>query len=141
MTERKYKQRGYMENEREAREKPREQPRVERDGPRGRGLGAPTATVWRCRVCGSRQQVAGQVPHDATCSQCGSDLHTCSNCVHFDTSRPNECRRPVLVRIATKGKRNECDMYTPASTQEFASDRVATHSDPRAAFDALFKKK
>jgi hypothetical protein len=141
MSERKYRQRGYMEREAKPEHEERKQPKVERDGPRGRGLGAPTATVWRCRVCGARQQTSGGISRDATCGQCGNDLHTCSNCNHFDGSRPNECRQPVLIRIAAKSKRNDCELFVPASSQEFAADRVATHSDPRAAFDALFRKK
>ncbi len=150
MPDRKYRQRGYMDEEpREEASRPSEQkPRERPEGPRGRGLGAPTATVFRCRMCGTRQQLSGQVTADATCSSCGNDLHTCSNCVHFDTSKPNECRRPVLQRITNKTKRNTCELFTPNTVQEFASDRPATAaadgtvvSSPRAAFDALYKKK
>ena len=50
----------------------------------------------------------------------------------FDTSRPNECRRPILVRISSKTKRNECELFAPNTIQEFTSDRAATTSDPRA---------
>jgi len=146
MSERKYRHRGYQEGSRDEERKPRPTPgpRPDRlDGqPRGRGLGAPTATVFRCRVCGEKVQVTGAVALDATCFKCSNDLHTCSNCVHFDTSRPNECRRPVLVRITSKSKRNECELYAPNTIQEFTTDRAAVaSSDPRAAFDALFKKR
>jgi hypothetical protein len=147
MTDRKYRQRGYMERDGERQQqgggersqRPREKP----EGPRGRGLGSPTASAWRCKVCGARQEIVGTVSVDATCSGCGGDLHTCSNCAHFDTSRPNECRKPVTVRVANKTRRNSCDLFAPATAQEFASDRSAASptNDPRAAFDALFKKK
>ncbi len=122
---------------------PRERP----EGPRGRGLGAPTATVVRCRMCGTKQQLAGPLGPEATCTSCGNDLHTCSNCVHFDTSKPNECRKPVLTRVTNKTRRNTCELFTPNTVQEFASDKPAagpggpSPSSPRAAFDALFKKK
>ena len=142
MEDRKYKQRGYMEREPRTERKPAPQgPRERPEGPRGRGLGAPTATTFRCRVCGSKQQLAGPLPQDATCFDCNNDLHTCSNCVHFDGSRPNECRKPVLQRIVAKGKRNACELFAPNTIQEFASDQAAPSSDPRAAFDALFKKR
>jgi hypothetical protein len=147
MDERKYRHRGYQDSgQRE--ERPRSAPfpsgpRPERlEGqPRGRGLGAPTDTVFRCRVCGDKQQVAGAVKLDETCFRCKADLHTCSNCVHFDTARPNECRKPVLVRIQSKTKRNTCELYAPNTIQEFGQDRAAASSDPRAAFNALFKKR
>jgi len=142
MEERKYKQRGYMESEpREERKPAAQRPREKPEGPRGRGLGAPTATTFRCRVCGSKQQLAGTLAPDATCFDCNNDLHTCSNCVYFDGSRPNECRKPVLQRVAAKGKRNTCELFAPNTIQEFAADQVAPSSDPRAAFDALFKKR
>ena len=150
MSDRKYKQRGYQDEERhEQPQRPTEErPRERPEGPRGRGLGAPTATVFRCRMCGTRQQLAGLLPFDAACSSCGNDLHTCTNCVHFDTSKPNECRKPVPQRVTNKTRRNGCELFTPNTVQEFASDRPANNaangtvvSSPRAAFDALFKRK
>lgn len=144
MSDRKYRQRGYQDSDRPAERRPEPQqqgPRERPEGPRGRGLGAPTETVFRCRICGSKQRLAGVVPLEATCAECGNDLHTCSNCLHFDTSRPQECRKPVLQRVESKAKRNVCQLFTPNTVQEFGSDVRAVSSDPRAAFDALFRKK
>ena len=147
MAERKYRHQGYQDSgKREERPRPspgQQGPRPDRlEGqPRGRGLGAPTDTVFRCRVCGEKQQIAGAVKFDEACFRCRADLHTCSNCAHFDTSRPNECRKPVLFRFDSKTKRNTCDLYAPNTIQEFSQDRVAASADPRAAFNALFKKK
>jgi len=143
MSDRKYRHRGYQDGEpREERKPPRpEGPRERPEGPRGRGLGAPTETVFRCRLCGAKQKLSGPLAFDATCISCEKDLHTCSNCVHFDTSRPNECRKPVLVRITNKTARNTCELYSPNTVQEFTSDRAPASSSPRDAFDALFKKR
>lgn len=144
VSERKYRHRGYQDS---GRTEPKPRPPQDRpkpdisQGPRGRGLGAPTQSAFRCRVCGTKQAVVGPVGAEATCSSCGNDLHTCSNCVYFDGARPNECRKPVLVRIVAKTKRNTCELYAPNTIQEFASDAVAKSADPRAAFDALFRKK
>ncbi len=153
MSDRKYSHRGYQDEDRrderrEDRRPPDAGPRERPEGPRGRGLGAPTVSVSRCRVCGTRQQVSGPVALDAVCASCGGDLHTCSNCAYFDTSRPNECRKPILQRVTNKTKRNACELFAPSTVQEFASDRPAAAApdgsmvdSPRAAFDALFKKK
>jgi hypothetical protein len=142
MSDRKYKQRGYMDDApREERRPAPHGPRPKPEGPRGRGLGAPTETVFRCRVCGAKQVLSGALGSEATCSSCGHDLHTCSNCVHFDTSRPNECRRPVTQRVASKTRRNACELFSPNTVQEFGADKAAVSNDPRAAFDALFSKK
>ncbi len=142
MSERKYKHRGYQDSgPREERRPAPSGPRPKPEGPRGRGLGAPTETVFRCRVCGAKQVLSGALGSEATCASCGNDLHTCSNCVAFDTSRPNECRKPVLQRVASKAKRDTCESFAPNTVQEFGADKAAVTNDPRAAFDALFSKK
>ncbi len=153
MSDRKYRHSGYQDEERR---EPRQEsqrpgdrgPRERPEGPRGRGLGAPTVTVFRCRICGTRQRLEGTVALDAVCASCGNDLHTCSNCIHFDTSRPKECRKPVPERVTNKSRRNACELMTPNTVQEFASDRPspaaggeAAGSPSRAAFDALFNRK
>lgn len=131
-----------MESERKE-QRPSSQPRPRpgpEQGPRGRGLGAPTETVFRCRVCGAKQRVTAVLAADAICVGCGNDLHTCSNCVHFDTSARFECRKPVTERVGSKIKRNTCALFSPNTVQEFAPEPAAPAS-PRDAFDALFKKK
>src|SRR3954467_13180686 len=92
----KYRQRGYKDSERsEARRGSAPQgPREKKEGPRGRGLGAPTATAFRCGACGERQ-VSAEVAMEAVCGKCGQSLHTCSNCIHFDTSTRWECRQTI----------------------------------------------
>jgi hypothetical protein len=75
------------------------------------------------------------------CPKCKSDLHSCKNCTHFDTSARFECRQPIAERIKKKDMANSCTFYQPRHTVE----RETTTSpekmtDARAAFDKLFKK-
>ena len=142
----KYRQRGYQDSDRRD-ERPRpglQGPREKKDGPRGRGLGAPSESVFRCAACGEKQLLMPDepLPLDATCRKCNADLHTCSNCVSFDTGVRWECRRhpEVPARVPKKRDRNECPLFTPKLAQEFAkdSDKPAP-GDARSAFDALFK--
>jgi hypothetical protein len=153
--DRKYRQRGYQDSgERRSPKGPRgpaggQPPRPKPEGPRGRGLGAPTENVFRCAACGAKRLVSAAAGHpdalavDSTCARCGADLHTCTNCVHFDTGSRWECRRnaELPARVAKKSARNDCALFTPKMAQEFGADRdrPAGPSDPRAAFDALFK--
>ncbi len=141
MSERKYRQRGYMDDERSESRSRGSGPRPRREGPRGRGLGAPTATVFRCARCGGEQSLAAAVPFDATCGGCGSDLHTCTNCRHFDSSAPNQCRETIPAPVPAKARRNRCELFAPRTTREFGAEsaRADDPEDPRAAFDALFK--
>ncbi|HVT59153.1 MAG TPA: hypothetical protein VHR45_12215 [Thermoanaerobaculia bacterium] len=146
--ERKYRQRGYQDSDRGARPArgTPPAPREKREGPRGRGLGAPTESVFRCNACGEKRTVstdsasAAYLGTDATCGRCGADLHTCTNCVHFDTGSRWECRQFAAIpeRIAKKSARNCCPVFAPKTVQEFGADRDHP-TDPRAAFDALFK--
>jgi predicted RNA-binding Zn-ribbon protein involved in translation (DUF1610 family) len=151
MSDRKYRQSGYQDSDRERpREKPAAGPKTQdpAKGPRGRGLGAPTATVFRCATCGKKIEFAeAAVATDLTCPHCGADLHTCTHCASFDSGVRNECRQggatlpdgSTLVRIAKKRQRNECTLFAPRTTQEFAKEETRAPDDPRAAFDALFK--
>jgi hypothetical protein len=139
VTDRKYRQQGYMDEG--GAEKPRggrpSGPRPRREGPRGRGLGAPTAEVFRCAVCGQQSAAPGAGETTAGCSSCGADLHSCTNCLHFDSSAPLECRKPVSKRIGGKAKSNMCELFEAKVTKEFGSDS-GRPDDPKAAFDALF---
>ena len=149
MSDRKYRQSGYQDS---PKERPRDKPSGPRQpdparGPRGRGLGAPTASVFRCAACGKKIELSADLPLDATCPHCRADLHTCTHCASFDSGARNECRQGGAtlpdgrreVKIAKKTKRNECTLFAPRTTQEFAKDETRAPDDPRAAFDALFK--
>ncbi len=145
MSDRKYRQRGYDDDRRFAPESgsgPRARPRQEpRGGPRGRGLGAPKKSILKCSRCGAP---VGSVPdHEDSCKSCGSDLHTCTNCRHFDSAALNECRQPVETRVTAKAKNNECGFFEPKWLQESASDVAPGDTKPdardaKAAFDELF---
>ena len=135
MTARKYQQRGYQEDgERDLRTPGR--PRDRSEGPRGRGLGAPTSSVFKCSRCGA--SLTEGVSPGAVCTRCGSDLHTCTNCRHFDAAAPLECRKPIEKRITAKAKDNECELFESKMVQEFASESEPTAASAKSAFDDLF---
>jgi hypothetical protein len=139
MSDRKYRQRGYQDSEPRRAQKPSPMPGPKPEGPRGRGLGAPTTEVFRCSHCGDRVAFLDDLPPESKCGKCGEDLHTCSNCRHFDPASPNECREPVAARVVKKTKRNECELFAAKRTVEFDQEK-REGSDPRSAFDALFKR-
>ena len=137
MSERKYGQRGYMEDEPREKRSRRQGPRERPEKPRGRGLGVPTRSVFKCSRCGTSLPTSKAIATDATCPECGDDIHTCTNCSQFDTSARFECRQELSEPVLKKAKRNECELFSPKTTQEFDSDQP-TPGDARAAFDALF---
>lgn len=137
---RRYRQRGYQEDEAPERSRGHaDGPRPQREGPRGRGLGRPTAEAFRCARCGERLEVPAQgVALDAVCPGCGGDLHACTQCAWFDTSAPFECRQTIAVRIPAKAKRNACAHFAPRLVSEHRGEEPSPDG-ARAAFDDLFK--
>lgn len=144
MSDRKYRQRGYRDEPREPRREHR--PAEKREyTPRGQPPVAPRTfnmpgfrEAVRCARCGNELTVASAWGADATCNRCGADLHTCAQCVHFDTSAAFECQQPVPARISPKDARNTCPLFEPRTTVE----RETKSSGPpsaRKAFDDLFK--
>ena len=142
MSDRKYRQRGYQDDNRDRRpaEKPKgpagPMPRGERpEGPRTPNL-MPTRQVVRCAKCGV--QIGTPYGQDARCAKCGTDVHTCAQCVYFDPGTRFQCMQPVTVRIAPKDVKNSCPLWEPRKTVERETHSAAPNS-ARQAFDDLFK--
>ena len=94
--------------------------------------------VVRCAPCGNELTVAAVWSLDATCARCGTDLHTCAQCAHFDTGSPLECQQPIPSRVSPKDARNSCTFFEPRVTVERETKSVPQTSS-RKAFDDLFK--
>jgi hypothetical protein len=116
MSERKYRQRGYQQDEPRA-------PRTQQKPAEKKEYELSTATAWS---------------EDARCSRCGADLHACAQCANFDTSAPLECTKPVPVRITPKDTRNACTLFEPRTVVE-RETKSAAPTSARKAFDDLFK--
>jgi hypothetical protein len=160
MSDRKYRQRGYQDDDRDRQErgpKPQSAPpqrapgRVLQDerGPKTPNLMA-AHEVFRCARCGNLLSLSVGILD--SCSKCGVDLHSCIQCVSFDTSARWECSQSdkIAARISPKDERNNCALMSPrtrverqTSTPPASSGRPssgdATTSTARKAFDDLFK--
>ena len=129
MSDRKYRHRGYQDDDRDReqqRPKPKPSgPRNYDDGPRGRGLGAPTNTAFRCARCG-RELVNITVENDTTCPGCQSPLHSCSNCSLFDTGAPDSnAEKSRGTRVSSRRPRR-------MSASSFYPKRCATSGSRRS---------
>lgn len=153
MSERKYRQRGYQDDPRDR----------ERQGPRGPKAPPPQRApgrqlqdasgpktpnlmgsheVFRCARCGNRLAIP-EGPLDATarCPRCGVDVHSCVNCVSFDTSARWECAQAakLAARVAPKDERNSCALFEARTTVERQTGTPQGPPSARQAFDDLFK--
>jgi hypothetical protein len=157
--ERKYRQRGY--SDRDSQDKKRErterppsgEPRPKQQdsmGPRTpRMVG--TVTRARCSSCGA--VLMPGFDQGGECPRCHTALHSCKQCVHFDTGRQFECTQPVPERITKKDAKNDCTFFEYRMTVEKDTSPVAyaaatspvaaspgRPNDARKAFEDLFKK-
>lgn len=146
MSERKYRQRGYQDEPRE-REPKREKKPVERApgrqlqdaaGPKTPNLMA-SHEVFKCNRCGNL--LAVPVELGARCRRCGVDVHSCINCVFFDTSARWECAQAskLTVRVAPKDEGNLCTLFEPRTTVERQTGTPQGPPSAKQAFDDLFK--
>jgi hypothetical protein len=145
MSDRKYRQRGYQDDDRdrEAKARPRPAPepgapagarRISQDGPRTINMPGYREVV-RCAQCGNVG--SAEVALDARCPRCGTDLHACAQCASFDPGSRFECMQAVAARIAPKNTRNACTLFSPRTTVERETTTPRTDS-ARKAFDDLF---
>jgi hypothetical protein len=144
MSDRKYKQRGYQDDPREPRRDQRPAEKKEY-APRGQPPVAPKTfnmpgfrEAVRCVRCGYELTVAAAWSAEGNCARCGADLHSCAQCVHFDTGAPFECQKPLPARVSPKDARNTCALFEPRTTVE-RETKSAAPSSARKAFDDLFK--
>lgn len=140
MSDRKYRQRGYMDQDRERESgsqlRQQQSPPRDREGPRSPKMMAFGEKV-KCAACGSAVQA--NISFGSSCPKCKADLHTCRACVHFDPSARFECHKPISARIMNKGARNECELFTPRTVIERETSS-GKPTDARQAFANLFKK-
>ena len=136
MSDRKYRQRGYMESDREPqRPKPQSKP-PDREGPRSPRMMA-FGEVVKCSSCGAKAPT--NIGFDSSCTKCNAELHTCRQCAYFDPSARFECSKTITARIVNKNARNACELFVSRTVVERETSS-GPPKDARQAFANLFKK-
>jgi hypothetical protein len=137
MKDRKYRQRGYMEDDRDGEQQAQAQPKPrDREGPRSPRMMA-FGEKLRCAACGATIQAS--ISNESRCPKCSADLHTCRQCAWFDPGARFECRKPVTARITNKQARNTCELFAPRMVVERETSSTGP-TNARQAFENLFKK-
>jgi len=150
MSERKYRQRGYQDEPRDRAPRDRDG-RAEKPAP-ARAPGRPLQDasgprtphlmgaheVFKCARCGSLLSL--DITVASRCSRCGVDVHSCINCVAFDTGARWECTEQARLsaRVTPKDAGNLCTLFSPRTTVERQTGTPGPTS-ARQAFDDLFK--
>jgi hypothetical protein len=141
MSDRKYRQHGYQDDDRDRRpssgERPKpaiRDPRIPKD-PRVPNVPG-YREVFRCRRCGHAESL--DVGTASVCGQCGAALHACIQCESFDPGAVFECMQKIPTRVSPKDASNACTLFSPRRTVERETGSTAPTS-ARKAFDDLFK--
>jgi hypothetical protein len=157
MSDRKYRQRGYQDTDRDrtrpAQGGPKAPPKpaadrietradkAERKAMEGRAPSMPGFhEVIRCARCGNVLTEA--IAADSRCRRCGMDLHSCAQCESFDAGSRFECAQTIPVRISPKDAKNTCNLFAARVTVERETHSQAQPQGPgsvKKAFDDLFK--
>jgi hypothetical protein len=149
MSDRKYRQRGYQDDDRDRESKPQakkpaQEPgapagtrRISQDGPKNVNMPG-FRQVVRCSQCGNVVGAEIEIEEGTRCARCGTDLRTCAQCQSFDPGSRFECMQPITARVSPKNTRNTCPLYSPRTTVERETTTPKVDS-ARKAFDDLFK--
>jgi hypothetical protein len=144
MSDRKYRQRGYMDSDREPQRsnpqskpqsKPKPQPHTH-EGPRSPRMMA-FGEALKCAACGAK--TPPNINLDSSCPNCRADLHSCRQCTYFDPSARFECSKSIAARIVNKQARNMCELFAARIVVERETSS-GPPTDARQAFAKLFKK-
>jgi hypothetical protein len=161
--DRKYKQRGYSDRESEDKKRERSErsngdsrpkgeprPKQEMMGPRTPRM---VGTVMRARCSSCGAVLTPGFDPTGQCPRCHAEMHSCKQCVHFDTGKQFECTQPIPERIAKKDAKNDCTFFELRMTVEkdtspvnyaaatpTAAPAAGRPNDARKAFEDLFKK-
>lgn len=91
--------------------------------------------MWRCHYCRLSLSVDTQHKH-RSCPGCGSDLHSCKNCSHYDETVSHQCREPNSEWLSDRTGENTCPFFEFRATSESGNNEA---EKAKEAFRALFR--
>jgi predicted RNA-binding Zn-ribbon protein involved in translation (DUF1610 family) len=141
MSDRKYRQRGYMDSDRE-RPSQSKQPQQSKQRPRQGSSEGPRSpkmmafgTKVKCANCGATVETSVNLP----CPKCNAALHSCRNAHSSIQALASNVRSPSRPRIVNKQAQNTCELFEARTVVERETSSSGP-MDARKAFDKLFKK-
>lgn len=98
--------------------------------------------MWQCHYCRSPLSLEVQ-RKNRLCPNCGSDIHACKNCVHYNESVSTKCEEPDSPWIRDRGTQNACTLFEFKKTSpNSAAQNVERNTEAeraKEAFRALFR--
>ncbi len=97
--------------------------------------------MWQCHYCRSSIPLDMQ-KKNRLCPSCGSDLHCCKNCTHYDETLNSQCREPNSPWIRDRNAQNTCPFFEfrHVGRRDDKVHEVLTEAEKaKEAFRALFR--
>lgn len=99
--------------------------------------------MWQCHYCRLPLSLDTQRKHQL-CPGCGSDLHSCKNCINYDESTSSQCREPNSPWLSDRTVENQCPFFEfrPTSMSNAPATTEKTNAEAekaKEAFRALFR--
>jgi hypothetical protein len=92
----------------------------------------------KCHKCIKGLEIKIPVGRREICPFCGSDLHCCLNCDHYNIGVYNDCREPQAERVIEKDRSNFCDFFIFRDSERIGKEKDSGVS-VKAKMESLFK--
>ena len=99
--------------------------------------------TWQCHYC--RLPLSLEVQdRNHMCPGCGSDIHSCKNCLHYDENLSSKCKEPHSPWVRDRSAQNSCEIFEFKKTNSpthapQASESTSEADRAKEAFRALFR--
>jgi len=98
-------------------------------------------SMWHCYYCRTALSLEVQ-KKNRLCPSCGSDIHCCRNCQHYDENLASKCKESNSEWVADRSSQNTCTYFefTYASQVPTDSREVLSEAErAKKAFQDLFR--
>jgi hypothetical protein len=98
--------------------------------------------MWQCYYC--RVSISLEVQKkNRLCPSCGSDMHCCKNCEHFDENSSSKCKEPNSPWVHDRESQNNCPFFEMKDHSKVTSienqEALSEAEKAKEAFKALFR--
>ena len=100
--------------------------------------------MWQCHYCRLALSLGVQLKN-RLCPNCGSDIHCCKNCVHYNEELSAKCDEPNSPWVRDRGTINNCPFFEfrhtsdSAEKKKQAAEASNEAEQAKEAFRALFR--
>lgn len=92
----------------------------------------------KCFKCGHAWDGYGKPRSRQICENCGTYLHCCLNCHHFDREVSYSCRLPDTTFVGSRDSLNYCEQFEMVNSERMAVEARSQRAKSR--FESMFRR-